>query len=201
MTLFLFFIEFSSSAGLRQHYKRQDSCKTTKIYQRLPSITSDGPGTMVNQHLQLSTLTTTLLPDTSQDGRILKEPTFQQTIRMPCNDEDGVITHVDETGTETTLFLDPSYSQYKSGDHLLLQSNTPGNANQLGISAMHHKYQITSSLTSPHNTSDNKTDSFYTPLKSPSPISTTQSGPKEISVPTLEASFPFHPFSGESSHK
>ena len=156
---------------------------------------------MVNQHLQLSTLTTNLLPDTSQDGRVLKEPAFQQRIRMHCNDEDGVITHVDETGTETTLFLDPSYSQYKSGDHLLLQSNNPGNANQLEISAMHHKYQITSSLTSSHNTSENKTDPFYTPLKSPLPISTTQHGPKRISVPTLEASFPLHPFSAESSQE
>ena len=156
---------------------------------------------MVNQHLQLSTLTTNLLPDTSQDGRVLKEPAFQQRIRMHCNDEDGVITHVDETGTETTLFLDPSYSQYKSGDHLLLQSNNPGNANQLEISAMHQMHQITSSLTSPHNTSENKTDPFYTPLKSPLPISTTQHGPKRISVPTLEASFPLHPFSAESSQE
>ena len=120
---------------------------------------------------------------------------------MHCNDEDGVITHVDETGTETTLFLDPSYSQYKSGDHLLLQSNNPGNANQLEISAMHQMHQITSSLTSPHNTSKNKTDPFYTPLKSPLPISTTQDGPKRISVPTLEASFPLHPFSAESSQE
>ena len=195
------FVEFSSSAGLRQHCKRQDSCKTTNTYQRLRSITSDGSGTVVNQNLHFSPLTTNLLPDTSQNGRVLKEPAFQQTIRMPCNAEDGVITHVDETGTETTLFLDPSYSQYKSGDHLLLQSNTPGYANQLGISAMHPKYPITSSLSSPHNTSENKTDSLYTHLKSPSPVSTTQGGPKRISVPTIEASFPFHPFSTESSHE
>ena len=201
MTLLQSFIEFSSSAGLRQHYKRQDSCKTTKIYQSLPSITSDGSGTVVNQHLHLSTLTTTRLPDTSQDGRVLKEPVFQQTIRTPCNDEDGVITHVDETGTETTLFLDPSYSQYKSGDHLLLQSNTPGNANQLGVSTMHRRYQRTSSLTSPYHTSENKTDSFYTPQKSPLPITTTQDDLKRISVATLETSFPFHPFSAESSHE
>ena len=131
------FLAFATGAGLRQHFKSQESCKVSKIpgsfsisQRGLPlSSTSDIPHPADSVHYILS-------ENTNQDGSYLPFLNTTENVNMddkhyiPHGSHDGLITHVDDSGAETTLFL-AHESPYGSTNTSVLRKPNPISVDQI----------------------------------------------------------------------
>ena len=122
------FIAFSSAAGLRQHFKRQESCRTAKI-----------PGAFSLSQNSSSVVASLSLGPPAESVQYLLSENTQGKPQFPCLDiednreesshfhrenHDGIIAHVDDSGAETTLFLEHD-SPYSSTTPSFIVQSTP----------------------------------------------------------------------------
>ena len=188
------FTAFSSAAGLRQHFKRQESCRVAKIpgafsiSQVGPSVSADlslpPPAESVHYFLsETSNHDSPHLPflNTTENHNLSNEP------NIPHGRYDGIITHVDDSGTETTLFLDhePPYSSASSS--FVVKSNAM-NVDRFVDSDLLQRSRGSDLVLSNQHHQDKPSDQID--MTSATLITNTPENSDQISVSNLEA-FPF----------
>ena len=189
------FAAFSSAAGLRQHFKRQESCSAAKIPGAF-SISQGGHPISATLGLpQQAESVQYFLPESTNQERsnlaflnTTENDSRNDAPNIPHGRHDGIITHVDDSGTETTLFLDHE-SPYSSTSPSFVVKSNPMNVDRFVDSDLLQRSRGSDLVLSNQHHQVNPSDQQID-ITSATLITNTTGNSEQISVSNLEA-FPF----------